>query len=681
MRRVLTNLMIIAAVMVAGRAVADDLVWANMSANMSDGGNWVPAKSPTAADRLIFSEKPTVQPYLNDNLTVKELCFADKNDLNHISETKGLDYHITGADGAVLTLSGSGRSSPAIMHYTRGTNWVEVPLAFQADAQSENNGIWFQGEGNNSSRGRLIFANELSTTKLGQQFFICDGEFVFAHANPNFAPALFGWRQSARVCVGDPQAFVAVKNVYVSNWAADGSDKTTRLINETGRAFDWPALEEIRVASTDTLSFEGSPVVATNCVLRLNNNDGKTRRAQAAVTIRKIVAGQATTYINGGTNMWEVLENLGEDGGTCQIRLEDGMYYPHNLFGGAIRDGRQCFFYGNPNNGDINQGSCPTLGVNQDAEIPLSYLGGVSFGDSKNMRSGGFSGMDGTREIWLTVGDRRVDLLGKQKLPSGEAYMTPDQWVFGNRSATGTAKLMNNVTLTSSGSAVIMAIKGFSDVAGRFAGDVVYSQTLGDGQFFKGGDGVIAFDKSFTPPSNNCSIKNGGVQLNFADAKGKWKLEPIAGGFSWIGGNGTFNGSFEFDNKNGTLAIAGGDFGEGEFKITSGVKLPAGGGILVNFRKGKAGCITCVGSGAFTAAGGNFIKIDLEPDAPIQGKSKVLDWSGYTGDFGSATMFNLDNYEIIYDHEQIDSLTVVEKDNAIWISYMRAASGFKVMIR
>lgn len=681
MRRVLTNLMIIAAVMVAGRADADDLVWANRFANMSDGANWNPSKTPTSSDRLIFSEKPIVQPYLDENLTVKSIWFADSGDLNHISETKGMDYRIIGVDGAVLTLSGYGKSSQTIMNLTKGTNWVEVPLAFQADAKDENNGIWFQGEGNNSTRGRVIFAKEISTAKNEQQIYICDGEFVFAHANPNFAPVRFGWRQSARVGVADPQAFAAVKNVYVSNWAADGSDKTTRLMNETGGAFDWPSLEEIYVASTDALSFEGDPVIMTNCVLLLKNNDGKARRAQAAVTIRKITAGQDTTYINGGTNMWEAVEDLSEEGGTCQIRLEDGMYYPHNLFGGAIRSGRQCRFMGNPNNSDINQSSCPTIGVNQNADIPLSYLGGISFGESGGDRSGGFSGMGGTREIWLTVGGSRVDLLGKQKLSSGEAYMTPDQWVFGNRSATGTAKLMNNVTLTPSGKAVIMAIKGFSDVAGRFAGDVIYSKDLGTGMFFKGGDGVIAFDKSFTPPSNNCSIKNGGVLLNFADAKGKWKQETIAGGFSWIGGNGTFNGSFEFDNRNGTVAIAGGDFGEGEFKITSGVKLPAGGGILVNFRKGKAGCVTCVGSGEFTAAGGNFIKIDLEPDAPIQGKAKVLDWSGYTGNLGNATMFDLSNYEIIWDHEKIDSLTVLEKDKAVWISYMCAASGFKVMVR
>lgn len=708
MRRILTSLLIGAAVAACGSARADNFIWRNSGSDMSIAANYlttsgaVQTTAPGSGDVIWFTKPAQVQPHLSRSMTFKSLYFSvyPANEQNQSAAIRGEQncsgYVIGGEAGCTLTLTATGGDPRAINGYTLGTNVVDVPLILSGNAPQVG------GTGHT-----LVFNQPIAMdgSPLSRDISVTTGTLtnsqpsmcIFATENPNFRPKRIGFSWGSRIGVAHPKALAGVPELCSTGWGGSDNPTLENLCDEPLVMDDvvkWSEGWQQGYGGLQKLTVVGRhPIVMTNCVWALGQRDYKGRYINTALSVKNIgfSASDSGGFVKCGTDMFETLGDYQESGGTTHILVADGMFYPHKLSGtgGIFRKDRKFMLTGGTNSKDDNLLEYPTLGVDQDVTIEVNFMNGLFFGerDGNNQRAGGFSGMGGERKVRLVDPNSKalLSLVRGEKTSytdsSGnrKGFIAPHRWVFGNKSATGTAVLVNDCTLANasdskSAAYEVWAIQGKSDVAGRFAGTVTIFPGSNTCSFKKKGDGVLSFEKPIAGLSKPSSVEAGGLLLNanFNISGIEWTVKTNA----WIGGKGQSNAI----TVNGGGAVSGGEFGAGEFQPTS-VALEPGAGMLVNFRGGTAGCIVAKGTGAFTAGGQNFIRVDVEEGAPIQGKAKILDWTGYTGSLATSTMFDLDNYEIIYDKERITSLTVVEQDGAIWINYMCAAPGFKVMVR
>lgn len=674
------KLIVLTAVCAAAVYHADaDVTWANTGTDMLDSSSYVEGCVPDAGDVVFFTTKPVTQPYLSASLGVKGLYFGphysskgEREEENKTVGDKAGGYVLTGAPDAVLTLYGT--SEPmAIGMGTTGTILIDVPVEF------------FTKEANfGGSGGELILAKPIScnaggsvrvaTDALGVSGGYVHGWCTLAAANPNFKPTELLCSYATDCRLAHPQAVMNVPVLTSGHW---GGSQETYFRNISGETIVWDSLVKIDGESHghNGFHFEGDPIVMTNCVFQLSMRETKSRYANAAVSFKcvKAVDYSGESFVKSGSNMWEVVENYIESPDIVNhILIRDGMYYPHNIFDGAIREGRRFRLNGD---GGLN----PTLGVNCDVRIPVADIGGISFGKDSEQKGGGFSGMDGAWRVTLTdESDNQLTITNDTKTSAGKGYVSAYPWVFGNVSATGTAILMNDINFNGR-DANVTAIKGLANVDGRFAGEVRTKGTSTDNKgLIKNGNGVLAFDKMLDV-YNTSTINAGGVLINCVCTNANWTVKNSG----WLGGTGSV--------RQATVQTGGalgcGEFGKGVFTITgvgSDTTFASGAGIIAHFEDGQTGYIDFRGSEKkYTSPGTNFIQVVVKPDAPIVGSSKIMDWSNYSGNKDACTLFNIDNFkdDLRFDSNIVSRVKVKQVASTIWVSYACKALGFQVFVR
>ena len=644
---------------------ANTLTWANTGADLNAASSYVENRAPTANDVIYFTEPASVQPYLSSSLTVKGVFFGRYDSSRTTADTDPTGYVFTGADGAVLTLAGSGNSNYTMNSLTEaGSAEFNVPILLSG------NNPYFAANGI-----ALDFKGPISTTQaFGQDVYtVTEGKdnthiglLRLSAANPDFKPKKIHVAGSTHLELHHPEAIIAVPDISTGHW---GGTDYPHMYNTTGEPIVLDALLKFSAESygLNAFYFEGSPFIMTNCEFAVSQRDNKARYFNADVQLKTIGGWDynGNAFSKSGTNMLELVGSYYEASGIAShLQILQGMFYPHDLFGTVARDGRRCRINGDGANGTTTP--YPTLGVDRDARIPVSNLGGISFGKDNERKGGGLSGMGGEVSVTLTdTNDNEIELVDNLKTPENSGYIAPYPWAFGHPSATGTLCLEND--LSRSGDANIYVLQGAADVTARLKGNVKFL----NGNVYKYGNGTLALEGGLEMSSGKqLRATDGGLLVNCDLSTGFEGTVHYNGG-GWLGGTGTVK-QFHFEAANS--ALRGGEFGHGTLTVDgtgTAFKFAGSCGIIVDITdEGTCGLLKFQGDLSKYSSNwsGHWVQINASKDAP-RGKYKIMDWSEGTGT--PTKMMTAEAYQDIrYDEENVKIARLFVEDSAMYLSFV-----------
>ena len=642
---------------------ASTMIWANTGTDMNAAESYVELRVPTKDDTIYFLDAPVVQPHLTDDLTVYAVHF---DDLAHAAVTPACGYVISAEEGKTLTLKANyinQATQYAIHCWAYGTNTIEAAICLTG------------GKINLGGNGMTLILNgEVSTNpdNVGnQEMYVSgssssghDAKIVFGHANPDLHPKFLEFDGQTYLAFTDKDAFCAVPEFRSNHW---GGTPYTFFANESGEPAVWPSVTRFLFNGYghNGFTFEGSPFIWENCLFEDPARNSKTRTVNTHLLVKKIRCTDYDNIKNGfmtfsGTGMIETLEgyedDVGGSGRVYNLQVSNGAYYSHvGLQGGATTD-RAVYLAGDSR--------YPVLAFDQDVSISSGFRAGAySCQADKNM---GFAGMGG--EVEITVdGGNVMNYKDRTTEDSGKAP-TPRNWVFGNKYATGTAVLMNEVSCSASSEIFLYGIQGEAYVAGRFAADVTSTQNK---QLSKKGDGVVAFESACN--FGNSYVWEGGLLFN-GDCTGtpSW----TAKGGAMIGGTGSCK-SITID---GNATLRPGEFG-GTLTVKEGsVSLETGAKVVIDIAADKHSCLAVEAEGSYyyktPGANGATMEINLVDGAPASGKVKIMDWSKAKAD-SLTNLFDPSSYTLTYDEAKISEATLT-RDNtekALYLEYKAKEPG------
>ena len=653
-------------------------VWANKGTDMNDPASYVENLIPGDGDMIYFTEPVKVQPYLSADLSAKGVFFGRYDMERTSADADPTGYVITGAEGAKLTLTGSGGTDYAVNSATTaGEAEINVPIVLSGNnPHLAANGM------------RINLSGAISTIKEYQQDVQTltggadeahIGYLVFSAANPDFKPSKIHWC-TGRLVYAHPQALMSLKRISSGNWGG----YLPYVYNTSGEPLVMDLLEKIEAESygLNQLTFEGAPFIMTNCEFAVSQRDSKARFFNAAVSFKSVGAWDysGSYFSKYGTNMLETLEAYHEEPNTIgHVQVIQGMFYPHNVLGTVARADRRFRINGdgvNPNNGGVY----PTLGVDQDARIPVSDLGGISFGKDGETKPAGLSGMGGEVSVTLTdTSDTPLELVYGQKAPGDKGYILPSIFAFGNPSATGTVILENDITRTG-GQYEMWAFQGKTDVTARYRGHL----TVTGGNFIKSGTGSVAIEGPVTMDSGKQVQANGGgllINTDLSEIAGDIRLNNDA----WIGGTGVVAHIWK-ESGNAYSAIRPGEFGKGTLTVkgTKNSKFAANTGVIADITAaGTTGLLKLEGDINTYSSGwsGYWMRVEPQDGAPA-GKYKIMDWSDATGTPNNIKLIKADSYTVQYDARKVKKAELSVEDNAMYLTYAPVTpGGLKLILR
>lgn len=658
-------------------ATEQNRVWAGTGTDMNDPMSYVERLLPGENDTIYFTVPATgdAHPYLSESMTVRGIFFGRYDKERTFAETDPTGYVITGAEGAKLTLTGSGGTDYAVnSSTTAGEAEINVPIVLSGNnPHLAANGM------------RINLSGAIATTKEYQQDVQTltsgvdeshIGYLVFSAANPDFKPSKIHW-STGRLEYAHPQALMSVKKILSGNWGG----YLPYVYNTSGEPMVMDALEEIGAESygLNQLTFEGAPFIMTNCVFKVSQRDNKPRVFNAEVSFKDIGGWDySANYFNKhGANILEVVGDYVEaDGIVSHIQITRGLFYPHKLLETVARADRRCRLNGDGAN-DSTQ-PYPTLGVDKDVCIPVSNLGGISFGKDSEVKGGGLSGMGG--EVKVTLTDKSGNPLKLEygvKTSEGSGYLLPNPFAFGNVSATGTAILENDIT-RASGDYNMCAFQGKANVAGRYVGNL----TIPSGNFAKSGNGALAFEGTVTLGSGKQIQANGGgllINTDLSGLAGDIRLNNDA----WIGGTGAV-AHIHKESGNSYGAIRPGEFGKGTLTIksTKGSKFADKTGFIVDITAaGTTGLLKLEGSiknQYDINRSGYWMRIEPQEGAPA-GKYKIMDWSDAT-DVEQKAWLKAESFDVQYDDTKVKKAWLVVEGTAMYLNFRPVTKGGMVII-
>ena len=654
-------------------------IWANTGTDMNDPASYVENLFPGDGDIIYFVEPVKTQPYLSSDLSAKGIFFGRYDKERTSAENDPTGYVITGAEGAKLTLTGSGGTDYAVNSATTaGEAEINVPIVLS---------------GNNPHLGangmRINLSGAISTTKeyLQDVQTVTSGAdeshigyLVFSAPNPDFKPSRIHW-SSGRFEYAHSQALMSLKKIESGNWGG----YLPYVYNTSGEPLVMDLLEKFENDSfgLNQLTFEGAPFIMTNCDFSVSQRDNKPRYFNAAVSFKSVGAWDYNNnyFSKYGTNMLETFEAYHESANiTGHVQVIQGMFYPHKLLETVARADRRFRINGdgvNPNNGGVY----PTLGVDCDARIPVSDLGGISFGKDGETKPAGLSGMGGEVSVTLTdTSDTPLELVYGQKAPGDKGYILPSIFAFGNPSATGTVILENDITRTG-GQYEMWAFQGKTDVTARYRGHL----TVTGGKFFKSGTGSVAIEGQVTMDSNQQLIGNGGGLLINTDLSEIGTQIRVQGNNGWIGGTGVV-AQIHKESGSETSAIRPGEFGKGTLTVkgTKGSKFADKTGFIVDITaKGTTGLLNLEGEGSTydMNRSGYWMRIEPQEGAPA-GKYKIMDWSGMDGT-PSGKWISADGFTVQYDASKVKKAELSVEGTAMYLAFEPndAHAGLLIILR
>ena len=667
------------AIKVDTTATEQNRIWANTGTDMNDPMSYVEQLLPGENDTIYFNKPATAdtQPYLSESMTVYGIFFGRYDKERTSAEEDPTGWVITGAEGAKLTLTGSGGTDYAVNSATTaGESEINVPIVLSGNnPHLAANGM------------RINLSGPISTTKEYQQDVQTltggadeahIGYLVFSAANPDFKPSKIHWC-TGRLVYAHPQALMSLKRISSGNWGG----YLPYVYNTSGEPMVMDLLEKIEAESygLNQLTFEGAPFIMTNCEFAVSQRDSKARIFNAAVSFKSVGAWDysGSYFSKYGTNMLEVVGDYHEEPNTVgHVQVIQGMFYPHNVLGTVARAERRFRINGdgvNLNNGGVY----PTLGVDQDVRIPVSDLGGISFGKDGETKPAGLSGMGGEVSVTLTdKNDSPLELVYGQKTPEDKGYILPSIFAFGNPSATGTVILENDITRTG-GQYEMWAFQGKTDVTARYRGHL----TVTGGNFFKSGTGTVAIEGPVTLDSNRQLIGNGGGLLINTDLSELEAQIRVQGNGGWVGGTGVVSQLWKEDGSQ-TSAIRPGEFGKGTLTVkgTKDSKFAANTGFIADITAaGTTGLLKLEGSGYDMNRVGYWMRVEPQEGAP-SGKYLIMDWSGMDGT-PSGNWISADGFTVQYDARKVKKAELSVEGTAMYLNYeaRQRTIGLRLILR
>lgn len=650
-------------------------IWANAGTDMNDPASYLENLLPGDGDTIYFTEPVKVQPYLTSSLTVKGVFFGLYDGSRTAAEDDPTGYVITGAEGAVLTLTGQDGNSYAVNSATTaGEAEINVPLLLTGNSPHlAANGMRINLSGAISTSGE--YTQDVQTLTGGENETHI-GYLIFSTANPDFKPSMIHW-STGRMVYAHPQALMNVKTIASGNWGG----YLPYVYNTSGEPMVMDKMESFARESHghNGLTFEGSPFIMTNCEFSVSRRDNKFMTFNAMVAFKSVggwdYSGNA--FSKGGTNMLEMVGDYHESENiTSHLHIARGLFYPHKLLETVARTDRRCRLNGDGAN-DTAQ-PYPTLGVDKDVRIPVSNLGGISFGKDSEVKGGGLSGMGGEVKVMLTdKSDNPLTLEYGVKTPEGSGYLLPNPFAFGHFAATGTVILENDIT-RSGGDINMCAFQGKANVAGRYAGHL----TVSGGNFAKNGNGTLAFEGSLTLDSGKQVQANGGgllINTDLSEIVGDIRLNNDA----WIGGTGVVAHIWK-ESASAYGAIRPGEFGKGTLMVkgTKNSKFADKTGFIVDITAtGTTGLLKLEGSSIYDMnRSGYWMRIEPQEGAPA-GKYKIMDWSGMDGT-PSGNWISANGFTVQYDARKVKKAVLSVEDNAMYLTYAPVAPvGLKLILR
>ena len=650
-------------------------IWANTGTDMNDPASYLENLLPGDGDTIYFTESVKVQPYLTSSLTVKGVFFGLYDGSRTAAEDDPTGYVITGAEGAVLTLTGQDGNAYAVNSATTaGEAEIRVPILLTGSKPHlAANGMRINLSGAISTSGE--YTQDVQTLTSGENETHI-GYLIFSAANPDFKPEKIHW-STGRMVYAHPQALMNVKTIASGNW----SSNLPVVYNTSGEPMVMDLLEKFEDEDwgLNQLTFEGAPFIMTNCEFAVSQRNSKPRVFNAAVSFKSVGGWDysGSTFDKRGTNMLEVVGDYHEsDGIVSHIQIASGLFYPHKLLETVARADRRCRINGDGAN-DTTQ-PYPTLGVDKDVRIPVSNLGGISFGKDSEVKGGGLSGMGGEVKVMLTdKSDNPLTLEYGVKTSEGSGYLLPNPFAFGHFAATGTVILENDIT-RSGGDINMCVFQGKANVAGRYAGHL----TVSGGNFAKNGNGTLAFEGALTLDSGKQVQANGGgllINTDLSEIVGDIRLNNDA----WIGGTGVV-AHIHKESAGVYGAIRPGEFGKGTLTVkgTKNSKFADKTGFIVDITAtGTTGLLKLEGSSSYDMnRGGYWMRIEPQEGAPA-GKYKIMDWSGMDGT-PSGNWISANGFSVQYDARKVKKAELSVEDKAMYLTYAPATPvGIKLILR
>ena len=651
-------------------------IWANAGTDMNDPASYLENLLPGDGDTIYFTEPVKVQPYLTSSLTVKGVFFGRYDGSRTAAEDDPTGYVITGAEGAVLTLTGQDGNAYAVNSATTaGEAEINVPLLLTGNSPHlAANGMRINLSGAISTSGE--YTQDVQTLTGGENETHI-GYLIFSAANPDFKPKKIHW-STGRMVYAHPQALMNVKTIASGNWGG----YLPYVYNTTGEPMVMDKMESFERESHghNGLTFEGSPFIMTNCEFSVSRRSSKPMTFNAAVSFKSVGGWDysGSAFYKGGTNMLETVGDFHEsDGIVCHLLVARGLFYPHKLLETVARMERQCRLNGDGAN-DTTQ-PYPTLGVDKDVRIPVSNLGGISFGKDSEVKGGGLSGMGGEVKVMLTdKSDNPLTLEYGVKTPEGSGYLLPNPFAFGHFAATGTVILENDIS-RSGGDINMCAFQGKANVAGRYAGHL----TVSGGNFAKNGNGTLAFEGALTLDSGKQVQANGGgllINTDLSEIVGDIRLNNDA----WIGGTGVV-AHIHKESGGAYGAIRPGEFGKGTLTVkgTKTSKFADKTGFIIDITAtGTTGLLKLEGSSSYDMnRSGYWMRIEPQEGAP-SGKYKIMDWSGMDGT-PSGNWTSASGFTVQFDATKVRKAELSVEDKAMYLAFVprSAHKGLQLILR
>lgn len=651
-------------------------IWANTGTDMNDPASYLENLLPGDGDTIYFTEPVKVQPYLTSSLTVKGVFFGLYDGSRTAAEDDPTGYVITGAEGAVLTLTGQDGNAYAVNSATTaGEAEINVPLLLTGNSPHlAANGMRINLSGAISTSGE--YTQDVQTLTGGENDKHI-GYLIFSVANPDFKPKKIHW-STGHLMYAHPQALMSVKTINSGLWGGI----VPHIYNISGEPMVMDMLENINPEShgLDGIYFEGSPFIMTNAVFMVSQRNSKARDFNAAVSFKNIGGWDYSgdTFDKRGTNILEVVGDYIEGPDiVSHIQIVRGLFYPHKLLETVARTDRRCRLNGDGAN-DTTQ-PYPTLGVDKDVRIPVSNLGGISFGKDSEVKGGGLSGMGGEVKVMLTdKSDNPLTLEYGVKTSEGSGYLLPNPFAFGHFAATGTVILENDITRSAGGDYNMCAFQGKANVAGRYAGHL----TVSGGNFAKNGNGTLAFEGSLMLDSGKQVQANGGgllINTDLSEIVGDIRLNNDA----WIGGTGVV-AHIHKESASAYGAIRPGEFGKGTLTVkgTKPSKFADKTGFIVDITAtGTTGLLKLEGSSSYDMnRSGYWMRVEPQEGAP-SGKYKIMDWSGMDGT-PSGNWISANGFTVQFDATKVKKAVLSVEDKAMYLTYKPVTpAGIKIILR
>ena len=648
-------------------------IWANTGTDMNDPASYLENLLPGDGDTIYFTEPVKVQPYLTSSLTVKGVFFGLYDGSRTAAEDDPTGYVITGAEGAVLTLTGQDGNAYAVNSATTaGEAEINVPIVLSgSNPHLAANGMRINLSGAISTSQE--YKQDVQTLTGGENETHI-GYLIFSAANPDFKPSKIHW-SSGRLVYAHPQALMSLKKISSGNWGG----YLPYVYNTSGEPMVMDKMESFDRESYghNGLTFEGAPFIMTNCEFSVSRRDSKFMTFNAMVAFKSVGGWDysGSSFSKGGTNMLETVGDFHESEDiVCHIQIARGLFYPHKLLETVARTDRRCRINGDGAN-DTTQ-PYPTLGVDKDVRIPVSNIGGISFGKDNEVKGGGLSGMGGEVKVTLTdKSDKQLSLVYGELTPEGSGYLLPNPFAFGHFAATGTVILENDIT-RSGGDCNMCAFQGKSNVAGRYAGHL----TVSGGNFAKNGNGTLAFEGSLTLDSGKQVQANGGgllINTDLSEIVGDIRLNNDA----WIGGTGVVAHIWK-ESASAYGAIRPGEFGKGTLTVkgTKNSKFADKTGFIVDITAtGTTGLLKLEGSGIYDMnRGGYWMRVEPQEGAP-SGKYKIMDWSGMAGT-PSGNWISANGFTVQFDATKVKKAELIVEDKAMYLKFRPVTKGGMYLI-